>query len=178
MNEIKLRKATVDDITAIRNLAWQVFPETYKGLISNEQIEYMMEWMYSVKSLRRQMLEDHHTYILAFNGEDLIGYVSVQPEQCETEPYIYHLQKLYVHPKMHELGVGKMLFQAAIDHVKEVCNNARCEIRLYVNRHNKALHFYEKMGMANIDKGDFDIGKGFTMNVFIMDLMVNNISIK
>jgi len=171
-DEIKLRQATVEDITAIHELAWQVFPETYKDIISKEQIEYMMEWMYSENNLRKQMQEEHHTYILAFKGEVLVGYVSVQPEQCEIEPYVYHLQKIYVHPQMQGYGVGKILFQAAIDHVKNISKNARCEIHLNVNRYNKALHFYEKMGMTKIDEGDFDIGNGYLMNDYIMGLKI------
>ena len=39
---------------------------------------------------------------------------------------------------------------------------------LNVNRHNKALDFYKKMGMSIDRSGDFDIGGGFYMNDYIM----------
>ena len=42
-----IRKATTDDCALIRKLAWQVFPETYKDILTPDQIDYMMEWMYS-----------------------------------------------------------------------------------------------------------------------------------
>ena len=42
-----IRKATSADCGLIQKLAWQIFPETYKEILSKEQIEYMMEWMYS-----------------------------------------------------------------------------------------------------------------------------------
>ena len=42
-----IRKATSADCGLIHKLAWQIFPETYKEILSKEQIEYMMEWMYS-----------------------------------------------------------------------------------------------------------------------------------
>lgn len=48
-----IRKATSADCGLIHKLAWQIFPETYKEILSKEQIEYMMEWMYSLESIRK-----------------------------------------------------------------------------------------------------------------------------
>ena len=42
-----IRKATVNDIPAIREIAEVAFPATYSDIITEEQIAYMMEWMYS-----------------------------------------------------------------------------------------------------------------------------------
>ena len=53
-----IRKATLDDIDIIRSLASVVFPHTYKEILSPEQLEYMMDWMYSADSLKKQMTED------------------------------------------------------------------------------------------------------------------------
>ena len=41
-----IKQATTADIPLINKLAWNVFPETYKNILSHEQIEYMMDWMY------------------------------------------------------------------------------------------------------------------------------------
>ena len=50
-----IRKATSADCELIHKLAWQIFPETYKEILSKEQTEYMMEWMYSLENIRKQM---------------------------------------------------------------------------------------------------------------------------
>jgi ribosomal protein S18 acetylase RimI-like enzyme len=39
-----------------------------------------------------------------------------------------------------------------------------------VNRHNKALHFYEKYGFKIIREEDIDIGEGYFMNDYVMEL--------
>lgn len=39
---------------------------------------------------------------------------------------------------------------------------------LNVNRYNKALEFYLRMGMQIDRSGDFDIGGGFYMNDYIL----------
>lgn len=53
--------------------------------------------------------------------------------------------------------------------------SVRCILRLAawslnVNRNNRALHFYERMGMRKLREGDFPIGDGYYMNDYIMGL--------
>ena len=151
----EIRKATLADIPLINQLAWIVFPHTYKDILSPEQIDYMMEWMYSPTNLKKQMTEDGHIYYLAFRGDEPAGYLSIQPEG----EHIYHLQKIYVLPNYQGMKLGKMLFQQAIDGIKEL-HPAPCQIRLNVNRHNKAIDFYRNMGMYKMAEGDFHIGIG------------------
>lgn len=161
----KIRKATLEDIEMINRLAWIVFPHTYKEILSPEQMEYMMDWMYSPENLHKQMTEDGHIYFLAFEGNEPAGYLSIQPEGEHT----YHLQKIYVLPSFQGKKLGKLLFEHAIKAIKEL-HPEPCQMRLNVNRQNKALTFYEKMGMKKVDEGDFHIGNGYYMNDYIMGL--------
>ena len=160
-----IRKATLEDIEMINRLAWIVFPHTYKEILSPEQMEYMMDWMYSPENLHKQMTEDGHIYYLAFEGDEPAGYLSIQPEGEHT----YHLQKIYVLPSFQGKKLGKLLFEQAIKAIKEL-HPEPCQMRLNVNRQNKALTFYEKMGMKKVDEGDFHIGNGYYMNDYIMGL--------
>lgn len=160
-----IRKATTNDIALIHQMAWVVFPHTYHIILTPEQIDYMMEWMYSEKSLQKQMEEDGHIYYLAFKEDEPAGYLSIQPEG----EHVFHLQKIYVLPSFQGMNLGKLLFEQAIKSIKEL-HPAPCQMRLNVNRQNKALTFYEKMGMTKVDEGDFPIGNGFYMNDYIMGL--------
>lgn len=163
----EIRKATIDDILVIRDIASVTFPDTYKEILSLEQIDYMMEWMYSEESLRRQMMEEGHIYYLAYHEGRAVAYLSIQPEG----EHVFHLQKLYVLPTCQGMQLGKQLFLQAIKAIKEL-HPAPCQMRLNVNRRNKALIFYEKMGMTKVDEGDFPIGNGFYMNDYIMGLEI------
>lgn len=160
-----IRKATTNDIHLIHEMAWVVFPHTYKEILTTEQIDYMMEWMYSEDSLHKQMEEDGHIYYLAFKGDAPAGYLSIQPEG----EHVFHLQKIYVLPSFQGMKLGKQLFEQAIKAIKEL-HPAPCQMRLNVNRQNKALAFYERMGMVKVDEGDFPIGNGYYMNDFIMGM--------
>ena len=56
--------------------------------------------------------------------------------------------------------------------LKHRIHPAPCLMELNVNRNNKALHFYEKMGMRKLREGDFPIGNGYYMNDYIMGLNI------
>lgn len=63
-----LRQAAKDDITLIHELACQAFPATYRDLLSREQIDFMMDWMYSPANLEKQMEEGHVYFIASHEG--------------------------------------------------------------------------------------------------------------
>ncbi|MBR5541059.1 MAG: GNAT family N-acetyltransferase [Bacteroides sp.] len=162
----KIRKATLEDISLINELAWITFPHTYQELLSPGQIDFMMDWMYSETNLQKQISEDGHIYFLAFKGDEPAAYLSIQPEAED----IYHLQKIYVLPSYQGQKLGKLLFNHAIKSIKEI-HPTPCQMRLNVNRYNtKAVDFYIHMGMKKIFEGDFDIGHGYLMTDYIMAL--------
>lgn len=163
-----IRKATTEDCFLIQSLAHQVFPATYASILSPEQIDYMMEWMYSPENIRKQM-DEGHVYLLAYKENEAIGYVSVQPQEAD----VFHLQKIYVLPGYQGTHCGSFLFREAIRYIKEI-HPTPCLMELNVNRHNKALHFYERMGMKKLREGDFPIGNGYYMNDYIMGLEISD----
>ena len=57
-----IRKATVADYELIHMMAKEVFPATYKDILSPEQLDYMMDWMYAPSNVRKQMEEEGHVY--------------------------------------------------------------------------------------------------------------------
>ena len=165
---MNIRKAEIGDIPVIRSLADICFRHTYRDILSPEQMEYMMDWMYSSDSLHRQMEQDGHTYYLCFDYDGSpVGYVSVQQEGED----LFHLQKIYLLPERQHSGLGRLLFQTAVSHVKSV-HPGPCTIELNVNRNNPAVGFYEHLGMHKARQGDFEIGEGFYMNDYIMSVQI------
>ena len=162
-----LRKADVTDCTLIHKLAWEVFPQTYHHIISAEQIEFMMNWMYSPENIRKQMEEEGHVYFIAYEECEAAGYVSIQ-QQGEN---LFHLQKIYVLPYFQKAHCGSFLFHETVKYIRSI-HPTPCLLELNVNRNNKALDFYRYMGMKKLREGDFDIGNGFYMNDYIMGMEI------
>lgn len=159
-----LRIATTDDCLLINRLASKVFPETYKEILSQDQLDYMFEWMYSPDNLCKQMKEGH-VYFIAYKENEACGYISVQQESED----LFHLQKIYVLPSFHGTHVGSFLFREAIKYIEKI-HPSPCMMELNVNRNNKAIQFYEHMGMRKMREGDFPIGNGYYMNDYIMGI--------
>lgn len=164
---ISMRRATADDIPAIRAMADIVFRKTYAEILSPAQMEYMMEWMYSESSLKEQILSEGKAFYLA-EGEGVpCGYVSFEFESIlEDGRKLYHLQKLYVLPEHQRTGAGSAMLEFVFGYLSSL-NPEGCRVELNVNRHNAAVGFYEKMGLVRERQGDFAIGEGFYMNDYI-----------
>ena len=167
MGEYRILRAGIDDIMHIHDMAEIVFRHTYKDILSPEQMEYMMDWMYSPENLQKQ-LEDGHVYHIAFRDNVPCGYVSVQPDGINEEGRLrYHLQKIYVLPNFQRRGIGDALFSHAEDYIR-ASYSSPWHLRLNVNRANSAQGFYRRRGLTIEETGDFDIGNGFFMNDYIM----------
>lgn len=165
-----VRPADHGDLQTIHDMAQIVFRQTYKDIISPDQMEYMMEMMYSIPNLEKQLEEGHHYYIASVDGA-ACGYVSVQHKGTDSDGIeIFHLHKIYVMPAMQGCGIGLQLFEAAVSHVRSAASGCPARIELNVNKYNKAVDFYRHLGMRILLEEDFPIGNGFYKTDYIMGL--------
>lgn len=161
---LHLRKADSTDVMLIHEMAQDVFPNTYKEILSPEQVSYMLEWMYAPANIRKQM-EAGQVYFIVYADKELAGYASIEQE----EEALFHLQKLYLLPHLHGKHLGRAIFQELVKYIKAI-HPTPCRLELNVNRNNPALRFYERLGMSKLREGDFPIGNGYYMNDYIMGL--------
>jgi N-acetylglutamate synthase-like GNAT family acetyltransferase len=161
---LMIRASTPNDINTIQQIAATTWAVTYHFL-SIEQMEYMLDWMYSTISLQQQMQNGHQFYLAEIN-HTIIGFASVSKE----DKNICKLNKLYVLPTVQKTGAGKALLKRVVAYAKELACN---EIHLQVNRNNNAKDFYIKQGFTILYEADFEIGNGFFMNDYVMGLKIS-----
>lgn len=159
---IAVRKTGPESIPVIKNLANIIWPLTYSEIITPQQVDYMMELMYSTSSLQKQF-EKGNTFIIAYEDDKPVAFASYSPK--ENNPSIYHLHKIYILPNMQGKGIGKQL----IGFIKNDIAPAST-LQLNVNRYNKALQFYQRIGFKIISEVDINIGNDFYMNDYVMEL--------
>lgn len=179
MKELTIRPATLSDRALIRSISERTWPSTYGHIISQEQIDFMLDWMYSDTSLEQQMNTGCEFYIASIKKEneqwDAIGFCSVSPEEEEENmntnkvegAKAHKLNKLYVLPSAQGTGAGKALLHQAIEVAKAAGSSS---IFLQVNKHNNAYSFYLKQGFIKEAEFKFDIGNGFFMDDYVMRL--------
>ncbi len=170
--EREIRRAYLEEISIIRDIADVAFRDAYQDILSTEQIEYMMDWMYSEESLKSQMLQRAAAfYILKVDSRD-VGYLSFErhlnpPEELEGQ-IVFNLQKLYLLPEYRGQHHGEFLLRYAEERMRSFVGGSPACYELNVNRHNSAVSFYEKQGLTINREGDFAIGNGYYMNDYVM----------
>ena len=152
------------ELSIVRDLSHAIWPICYANIITEAQIEYMVEKMYSLPALETAH-NDGQRFLLAYLDSKPVGYAGFEigtPDEKNCK-----LQKLYVLPNLHGFGIGKELLLTT----QNLANESKCQsMFLQVNKKNPAVQFYQKMGMYVREEAVFDIGNGFVMDDFIMQL--------
>lgn len=161
---MKIVKASEDHIFIIQSLSDRVWPPTFEDILTKDQIAYMMDMMYSLPALQKQMGELNHHYLLAEEDGEYLGYVSYETDYKDSD--ITKVHKIYVLPSTQGKGVGRFFIEAVAEIARENDNKA---LSLNVNRFNKAIDFYKRMGFEIVSSEDIDIGNGFLMEDYVMN---------
>ncbi len=163
---INITKASEADFPIIRKIAKETWPITYAEVISMQQINYMLEWMFSEESLHQQKREGHQ-FLIAEEDQRPLGFISFQ---SGLEGGITKIHKIYILPSAQGMGVGRSLINEALSAAKKEKSE---RVILYVNRKNTAVMFYQRIGFAIIREEDNEIGEGFWMNDYVMEIKID-----
>lgn len=136
---ISINIAQASDLEIIHQLAQQIWPIAYKGVITDEQIDFMLQQSYTTEALLTQIKEGH-TFLILKDGNLPKGFASFS---ATPQLEVYKLQKLYIHQSLQGRGAGKLLINEVEKQVKQLGAN---QLILNVNRGNKAQYFYAKLG--------------------------------
>ena len=161
-DELRIAPLEEGDIDAVIALAGVIWREHYPGIISMEQIDYMLAQRYTPAVICAQLQSADAWWDKALLGDRLIGFA-----QYERYPGAMKLDKLYLHRDYRRQGYGARL----LAHV-EAAARARGlpAVRLNVNKHNaKSIAAYRNSGYAVIETVVADIGGGFVMDDYVME---------
>lgn len=156
------------DLAVIAQIARATWPVAYRDMIPASQIDYMLDLFYTPASLERQAEELGHRFFILQNEDQAIGFASIEYDFEETGTCKLH--KLYILPSGQKSGAGKFLMQYIIH---TAMAQHQQSLILQVNRKNAALGFYRHLGFSIRESLDLDIGKGYFMNDYVMELSLN-----
>jgi len=158
MTNIMLRRATETDIPLIRQMAERIWWEHYPSIISEDQIAFMLELIYSDTALMRQMEAEGQEFWLPVKNGQTLGFLGVSRKGAGD----YFLHKFYLETR--ERGLGTIVFELLL-----ACYPDLRELRLRVNRRNfKSVNFYFKVGFRIEYCVDTPFGEGYVMDDFQM----------
>ena len=162
MDQITITRLTESDIDMLIPLAYRIWHAHYPGIITPEQINYMLERGYTRQVILEEMASQGVSWLAIRTGDAMIGFASLGPHSPDS----MKLHKLYLLPDYHGMGIGARTL-AEVEQIAR--DNAATALVLNVNRHNpKAIHSYERAGWQIAEEVVVDIGNGFVMDDFVM----------
>jgi GNAT superfamily N-acetyltransferase len=161
---VLISQATIKDIKLIRQIAYRSWPATYGTILSKEQIEYMLILFYSDETLCENLNKKGHRFVLVHDDTTCIGFASYEHNYLDKN--VTRLHKIYLVPEAQGKGGGKLL----IDTVERLAmENLSVAISLNVNKFNKALSFYQKIGFKVVCEEDIELDFGYLMEDYVME---------
>ena len=157
-----VRRMTPQDIGAVSVLARAVWQATYPALISQAQINLMLEDRYCPACISQQLDAPRHAWWVAQLNQTLVGFAHTTLNDADCK-----LDKLYVHPDSQRQGIGSTLLHAVQGWARQQQTG---RLWLQVNRGNtQAIAAYQQYGFHIVESRVFDIGQGFVMDDFVME---------
>src|SRR6476620_1375153 len=141
----------------VRDLAYKIWPVAYEEILSEAQLDYMLENFYAIPALEEQM-EKEHIFLLAEENGIFYGFAAYEVN-CNASGKT-KLHKIYVLPETQGKGLGKLLL-SEVEKAALSCGNSH--VFLNVNRYNSAQEFYKRLGFEIIHQEDIEIGQGYLM---------------
>lgn len=155
---MEIIKATEKDIPVIHELAEEIWWPTYRPILSDEQISFMLKNIYSLDALREQM-ENDVQFILVKRDEADVAFAGYS-----LEGGLLKIHKIYILPSEQGKGTGKKL----LEYLNEIAlKSGITQLELNVNRANPALGFYQKVGFEIIETVDIPYYE-FVLNDYVM----------
>ncbi|MDX6181462.1 GNAT family N-acetyltransferase [Flavobacterium sp. Fl-77] len=161
---ITILEASLKDISIIQNIAYTTWPLTYGEILSKEQLDYMLDLIYSDEALTNQYKKKEQLFYLIVDAESTLGFIGI--EHHYKEQNVTRIHKIYLLSETQGKGIGKKV----IDEIaKMALENNSTALSLNVNRYNTALTFYKKIGFEVIEEVDIEIGNGYFMEDYVME---------
>ena len=155
-----IRKVEIADVEVLAKIAKQTFRETFAHDNMEEQLQEYFEEAYNLRVLSTELEDpDSETYFI-MHEEEIAGFLKVNWGNAQTERELenaFEIQRLYVLQTYQGFGLGKQLFEFALEHAEK---NAFSWAWLGVWEHNtKAQAFYNRYGFEKFSQHRFMVGQ-------------------
>ena len=163
---ISFKKATKVDIPQIQELAKKSWNSAYQNIISQDQIDYMLQQMYSEEEISSHLENPNYQYYLILKDETAAGFIGFE---FHYENATTKLHRIYLLEDFKGQGLGKAAINFLKGKTSETTDN---RIILNVNKNNPAKQMYESQGFTTYKEDIFDIGNGYVMDDFLMEFFL------
>lgn len=159
MEDIQLIKAIPEDMEKIRKIGIDTITETFAMSNEDENTEMYLNESFNPEKILKELNDPDSEFYLAELNEKVIGYLKINFAKAQTDVHDINsleIERIYVLKNFHGKGIGKRLFDKALD----IAIKNRFDyiwLGVWENNH-RAISFYKKMGFVEFDKHIFRYG--------------------
>jgi ribosomal protein S18 acetylase RimI-like enzyme len=155
---LSIRYATTTDAALIADLSRQTFLDTFAPDNTKEDMDKFLSEQFTRGALLMEVGLKEHTFLLAYAGEEVAGYVKLRDgkKPPEIKGSAIEIARLYAAKGFIGKGVGRLLMQACIDEAtkKEIETIWLC----VWEKNQRAINFYAAWGFQKFGECEFILG--------------------
>lgn len=161
------------DFRRLSQVADEVWHEHFASILSPEQIDYMVEKFQSYEAMKCQVAQEgYRYYFITEQGKEgtpeIRGYIGFR-----VDDEAVFLSKLYILKAYRGRGLASRALEFLISMTQSY---ERSKLWLTVNRFNtNTIDIYRHWGFQTVRSACTDIGNGFVMDDYIMELPVKEV---
>ena len=162
---IDIRKATIDDASAIATVHVAAWREAYPGIVPDEFLRNLSvqrrtaQWVNTLSANNNMY---HHAFVAEMDGQ-IVGFSNYGEPQLKGTEFDGELFAIYILRAAHKQGVGRRLVNAAANGLREL---GRSSMMVWVLKDNHpARGFYERLGGVYLYEKPIEIGGAQLMEV-------------
>lgn len=118
MQDIAIKRITLDEITALQQIGKQTFFETFSNSNSEENMQHYLEDGFSIKNLMEELMNADSEFYFAVYHEHVIGYLKLNYGASQTElkdAASLEIERIYVLQEYHGKKIGQILYEKAME---------------------------------------------------------------
>lgn len=156
---IKIKNCTLEDLRILQKISYETFNETFKEHNSPENMTAYMERANNLNQLEKELSNGSSQFFFIYFQNEIAGYVKLNINDAQTEDMgneSLEIERIYIKKKLQKHGLGKFLFNKALEIAKEL-NKKKIWLGVWEENQN-ALAFYKKMGFVQTGTHSFYMG--------------------
>ena len=147
-----IRKCELKDILGLTQVVTTSWKETYRGLVPDDYLDNLDSTIEErTKNATERFLNGEMQFVLEIDGK-IVGFIRYGKSEDKDFTNCGEIYAFYIINKYHGLGLGRKLFEIAVNELKKMGFD---KMIIACLKGNPTRNFYEHMGGKYIKDGTF-----------------------
>ncbi|WFL76030.1 GNAT family N-acetyltransferase [Altererythrobacter arenosus] len=168
MTAISISRVHLDGLSTLADIGRRTFEQTFASGNNPEDFSAYLSRAFSHEQLSLELSNPGSRFYFAETANGVAGYLKVNHGSAQTETVegkTLEIERIYVDTEMQGTGVGKALFQFALEEARAIGADA---VWLGVWEANpKAIEFYSRQGFTAFGEHSFAIGNDLQRDILM-----------